>query len=32
MARKFYEELDGKIENKKNNKSFLNGEKYESLI
>ena len=30
MARKFYE--DWKIENKKNNKSFLNGEKYESLI
>ena len=30
MERKFYEQLDAKIENKKN--SFLNGEKYESLI
>ena len=30
MERKFYGQLDAKIENKKN--SFLNGEKYESLI
>ena len=32
MERKFYKQLDVKIENKKNNNSFLNGEKYESLI
>ena len=31
MERKFYEQLDAKIENKKNN-SFLNGEKYQSVI
>ena len=32
MKRKFYEQLDGKIENKKSNNSFLNREKYELLI
>ena len=32
MERKFYEQLDAKMENKKKNNSFLNGEKYESLI
>ena len=32
MERKFYEQLDAKTENKKKNNSFLNGEKYESLI
>ena len=32
MESKFYEQLDAKIENKKNSYSFLNGEKYESLI
>ena len=31
MERKFYEQLDPKIENKRKN-SFLNGEKYKSLI
>ena len=29
MKRKFYEQLDVKIENKKSNNSFLNREKYE---
>ena len=32
MKRKFYEQLDVKIENKKSNNSFLNREKYELLI
>ena len=32
MERDFYEQLDAKIENKKSNSSFWNGEKYESLI
>ena len=32
MKRKFYEELDVEIENKKSNNSFLNREKYELLI
>ena len=32
MKRRLYEELDVKIENKKNNNSFLNREKYELLI
>ena len=32
MERNFYEQLDAKIDNKKNSNSFLNGEKCESLI
>ena len=32
MKRKFYEQLDVKIENKKSNNSFLNRKKYELLI
>ena len=32
MKRKFYEQLDVKIENKKSNNSFLNREMYELLI
>ena len=32
MKRKFYKQLDVKIENKKSNNSFLNREKYELLI
>ena len=32
MKRKFYEQLDVKIENKKSNNSFLNREKYQLLI
>ena len=32
MKRKFYEQLDVKIENKKSNSLFLNREKYELLI
>ena len=31
MKRKFYEQLDVKVENKKSNNSFLNIEKYELL-
>ena len=32
MKRKFYEQLDVKIKNKKSKNSFLNREKYELLI
>ena len=32
MKRKFYEQLDVKIENKKSNNSFLNRGKYQLLI
>ena len=32
MKTKFYEQIDVKIENKKNNNSFLTREKYELLI
>ena len=32
MKRKFYEQVDVKIETKKSNNSFFNREKYELLI
>ena len=32
MKRKFYEQLDGNIENKRSNNSFFNRETYEILI
>ena len=32
MKRKFYEQLDVKIENKKSSSSFLNRERYQLLI